>query len=98
MKIYKASRLSAGNRVMPDWIKIDQHGVTFRIPGLFSGEEKTIPFSRISSVDIQTPLVGFSSIIINTTGEGAIVAKGFYKADVLEIKMAILEHIHQQTN
>jgi len=39
-------------------------------------------------------LVGFSSITINTTGEGAIVATGFYKEDVLEIKKIVLEKIN----
>lgn len=94
MKEYQASRMSEGNKVLPNKIRIDNDGITFRIPGVFSGEEKTIPFSRISSVEINTTLVGFSSITINTTGEGAIVATGFYKEDVLEIKKIVLEKIN----
>ncbi|MEI2758754.1 MAG: PH domain-containing protein [Bacteroidia bacterium] len=98
MKEYKASRMSKGNKVLPNKIRIDNDGITFRIPGVFSGEEKTIPFSRISSVEVNTPLVGFSSITINTTGEGAIVATGFYKEDVLEIKKIVLEKINTFQN
>jgi hypothetical protein len=96
MATFISSRLSAGNKILPDKIIIDQNGVTFRVPGFFSGEEKTVPFSRISSVDLNTPFVGYSSITINTTGEGAIAAHGFYKKDVLEMKRLILEKIHAE--
>ena len=62
-----------------------------KVPGLFSGNEKTIPFARISSVDIDCPLVGYSTIIIETTGEGNIQAHGFTKAEVMRMKAMILE-------
>ena len=82
-----------GNRVFPSQFNIDQQGVTLKVPGLFSGNEKTIPFSRISSVDIDCPMVGYSTIIINTTGEGNIRAHGFTKAEVKRMKVLILERM-----
>ncbi len=93
MKTYTASRLSEGNKVFPIKILIDERGVTLKHPGVFSGQEKTIPFSRISSVDVDCPLVGFSTIMIQTTGEGKIDAHGFTKNEVKEMKKMILENI-----
>lgn len=72
MEIFMASRLTAGNKIFPSEISIGPRGVTLKIPGLFSGNEKTVPYTRISSVDISSPLVGFSTIVIETTGEGSI--------------------------
>ncbi|MEO7080269.1 MAG: hypothetical protein ABIY71_02040 [Flavobacteriales bacterium] len=93
METFIASRVAEGNRVFPSKIIIDQLGVTLKVPGLLSGNEKTIPFTRISSVDIDSPLVGYSTIIINTTGEGNIRAHGFTKAEVTRMKTMILEKI-----
>jgi uncharacterized membrane protein YdbT with pleckstrin-like domain len=93
MEIFIASRLTAGNKLFPAEIIIDQDGVTLKIPGFFSGNEKTIPYSRISSVDINCPLVGYSTISIETTGEGSIKAHGFTKSEVSRIKERILAKI-----
>lgn len=93
MEIFMASRLTAGNKVFPSEISIGPQGVTVKIPGLFSGNEKTVPYSRISSVDISSPIVGFSTIIIETTGEGRIKVHGFKKNEVKRMKELILERI-----
>ncbi|MFM9075266.1 MAG: hypothetical protein ACKORJ_06840, partial [Bacteroidota bacterium] len=70
-------------------------GVTIKKTSMFSGKESTIPFSRIASVNIDCPFVGFSTIIINTTGEGEITAHGFLKSEVVEIKETILGRINK---
>ena len=93
METFIASRLTDGNRIFPSKIVIDEQSVTFKVPGLFSGNEKTIPFNRISSVDIDCPLVGFSTIIIETTGEGNVRAHGFTKTEVKRMKELILAKI-----
>lgn len=93
MPTYIASRLTDGNRIFPSKIIIDDIGVTLKDPGLFSGKEKTIPFSRISSVNIECPFVGYSTIIIETTGEGEIQVHGFTKSEVKSMKELILEKI-----
>ncbi len=72
MQEFIASRLSEGNKLYPTHIIIDDGGVTLKVPGFFSAKESTIPFGSISSVDIETPLVGFSTISIETKGEGKI--------------------------
>jgi uncharacterized membrane protein YdbT with pleckstrin-like domain len=93
MKTYTASRLSSGNKMFPIKLQIDDLGVTLKHPGVFSGQEKTIPFSRVSSVDVDCPFIGYSTIMIQTTGEGQIAAHGFTKAEVIEMKKIILEKI-----
>lgn len=93
METYTASRLTEGNRIFTSKIIIDNLGVTFKVPGLFSGNERTIPFTRISSVDIDSPFIGYSTIIIETTGEGQIRAHGFTRGEVKEMKRKILEMI-----
>ena len=90
MKEFIASRLSAGNKLYPPHIIIDDRGVTLKLPGFFSGKETTILYSSISSVDIETPLIGYSTINIETKGESAIPAHGFTKAEVIEMKELIL--------
>ena len=93
METFTASRLTEGNRVFPSKIILDEQGVTLKNPSLFSGREKTVPFNRISSVKIETPMIGFSTIIIETTGEGRIASHGFSKDDVKRMKEIILARI-----
>ncbi len=93
MDEFTASRLTTGNRIFPSKIIIDEVGVTLKDRGLFSGKEKTIPFSRISSVDFDCPFIGYSTIIIETTGEGQIRLNGFTMSEVKEIKNLILNKI-----
>jgi uncharacterized membrane protein YdbT with pleckstrin-like domain len=94
MKTYTASRLSQGNKIYPCKISIDDQSITLTLPGFFKGKESTIPLNRISSVDIETPLVGFSTIHVETTGEGSIIAHGFTKAEVIEIKETLLAKVN----
>ena len=93
-KIYSASRLTTGNKIFPSKIILDANGVTFKVPSFFSGEETTIPYSRISSVNVDMPFVGFSTIIIETTGEGKIAVHGFTKAEVKEMKELLLQKVN----
>ena len=93
MEKFVAARLAEGNRIFPAEITIDKQGVTLKVPGLFRGNEKTVPFTRISSVNIDSPMVGYSTIIIETTGEGSISAHGFTKAEVNKMKSMILERM-----
>ena len=90
MQEFTASRLSKGNKMYPVHIIIDDGSVTLKTPGFLKGKETTIPFGSISTVDIETPMVGFSTISIETKGEGKIIAHGFTKSEVKEMKQVIL--------
>ena len=84
MKSYTANRLSSGNKLFPAEIKIDNYGVTLRVPGLFSGKEKSLSFDKISSVRLDNPMIGFSTILFDTIGHDRIKAMGFEKSDAQE--------------
>ncbi|WP_333601490.1 SHOCT domain-containing protein [Flavobacterium sp.] len=85
---FTASRLSSGNKIFPAEIYLEPTGITIKIPGLFSGETKQFDFNHIASVEIDTPLIGFSSITIFAGGT-MMAANGFTKAEVKQIKEGI---------
>ena len=85
---FTASRLSSGNKIFPAEIYLESTGVTIKFPGLFSGETKHFDYEHIASVDIDTPLIGYSSITIFAGGT-EMAASGFTKADVKQIKEGI---------
>lgn len=92
MKTFEASRLSEGNKIFPAKISIDEFGVTLKIPGFLGGKEKTLSYLDISSVNIDTPMVGYSKITFRTIGFDQIYATGFSKADAVEIKQMVQQY------
>ncbi|AMR30874.1 hypothetical protein A0256_05275 [Mucilaginibacter sp. PAMC 26640] len=82
---YVASRLSEGNKVFPAEITTEENGITIRLPGLFSSDTTTIAYGSISAVEIDTPLIGYSTIRFYHSGN-KVEAHGFSKSDVKEIK------------
>ncbi len=91
MKQFTANRLAGGNRLFPAEIHIDDFGVTLKVPNLFSGKEQSLGYDKISSIKIDSPLVGFSKITFHTVGWAwdSIVAEGFEKADAEEVKRLV---------
>lgn len=85
---FTASRLSSGNKLFPAEIYLEPTGITIKIPGLFSGETKQFDFNHIASVEIDTPMVGFSTITFFAGGT-KMSASGFTKAEVNQIKEGI---------
>lgn len=89
MSKFKTSRLSNGNLLFPIEI-ILSNNITIKTPNLISNNERVILFSRVSSVSVSTPVIGFSSITIETNGESLVLIHGFYKREVEEISKLIL--------
>jgi hypothetical protein len=87
---YVASRLSEGNKLFPAEIITEENGITIKVPGLFSGDTTTIAFESISAIEIDTPLIGYSTIRFYHSGN-KVEAHGFSKSDVKEIKAFIEE-------
>ncbi len=85
---YIASRLSEGNKLFPSEIYLEPTGITIKIPGLFSGETKHFDYNHIASVEIDTPMIGFSRITIFAGGT-QMSANGFTKEEVKQIKYGI---------
>jgi hypothetical protein len=83
-----ASRLSEGNKLFPAEIHTEENGIKVKIPGFFSGDTKFIDYESISAIDINTPLIGFSSLTFFCQGNKAY-AHGFTKDQAKLIKAAI---------
>jgi hypothetical protein len=88
MAKYTASRLSGGNRMFPDEIITDPDSLTVKIPGLFGGKSQSFPYSEISSVSVDAPMVGYSTVTFFAAGT-RISANGFTKSEVEKIKKEI---------
>jgi len=88
MKTFETSRLVSGNRVFPTKIEILTNKLVITKPGVFSKTEKTIPFSKIVSVMVKTPLLNFSSVSITTETE-TIKIEGLSKNEAIEIRDSI---------
>jgi uncharacterized membrane protein YdbT with pleckstrin-like domain len=93
MKEFTASMLSEGNKIFPVKIIISDRNIVIKTPSIFSSKERVIPFNRISSVSTVSPIIGFSSIVLETNGESSASIHGFYKNEVLEMKELILNKI-----
>jgi len=92
MKIFAANRLSNGNGLFPLQIIIDDIGVTIRKPGLIAAAEKTISYNIISSVELHTPILGFTKIKINSIGLDSTLAEGFERYDAETIRDLIYQY------
>ena len=92
MKLFTTNRLSNGNGLFPLEIIIDDVGVTIKKPGLIRAYEKTISYNTISSVELHTPILGFTKIKINTIGIDSVLAEGFERFDAEQIKSLIYEY------
>ena len=87
-RIFTATRISEGNAVFPPKIIFDDSGVTVKRPALLNRQRSYVPYKAISSVDIDNPLIGFSSISISAYGK-TITVHGFYSHEVEEMKRII---------
>ena len=85
---YTASRLSKDNKLFPTEIILEANGITVRVPGVFNSKSEYMEYGYITSVSVDTPLVGFSTITFYTSGTH-VSAHGFTKEEVKEIKEAI---------
>ena len=91
--IFIASRLSNGNGLFPTEIRIETDVVTIVKPGLISCREKSIKYNKLTSVEIVSPLIGFSKIIISAYQLDNIIIEGFERRDAEEAKYLILKNM-----
>jgi hypothetical protein len=91
---FKSNILLGGSILSPDRIVVTDSQVIYkkRNKYLIGIDESSIPFSRISSVEIDRKLID-SDIIIYSTGNQTIIAGDFSIADAKKIKKIIEERI-----
>ena len=90
--VFRASRLSRGNRLLPTQVLITPASVVQYVPGWIGKQEESIHMAHVSSVKISTGLM-LSDLLIETSG-GAdpIRCHGHRKADAVEMKRLIESH------
>ena len=89
--VFRASRLSAGNRLFPTQVAITPTSVVHYTPQWFGRREQSIHMAHVASVEIDTNLF-FSNVLIETSGGSeAVRCHGHRKRDAIEMKRLINE-------
>jgi len=90
--VFRASRLSSGNRLFPTQVLITPTSVVHYTPRWIGKQEETIHMAHVASVKIDTGIL-FSNVLIETSGGSApIVCHGHRKRDAVEMKTLIEKH------
>lgn len=84
MPEFEASRLSESNALFPDKIEINADHVAYYKGAIIGYKTSVISRRSIASVRVKNGLL-FADIVIESTGGGTIVAKGFTKDDANSI-------------
>src|SRR5215475_11121110 len=87
--VFRASRLSAGNRLFPTQVAITPTAVVQYKPRWFGKQEQTIHMAHVASVNIDTGVL-LSNVLIETSGgSDPIACHGHRKADAVRMKELI---------
>jgi hypothetical protein len=87
--VFRASRLSSGNRLFPTQVLISPTSVVHFTPQWVGRREQSIHMAHVASVGIDTHLM-FSDVIIETSGGTApIRCHGHRKRDAVRMKALI---------
>ena len=90
--LFRASRLSRGNRLFPTQVLITPTTVVHYTPELVGRKEHSIHIAHVSSVSIDTNLL-FSNVLIETSGGTTPVqCHGHRKSDAVRMKQLIEQH------
>ncbi len=87
--VFRASRLSSGNRIFPTQVLISPTSVVHYTPEWVGRLEHSMHMAHVASVRIDTNLM-FSNLYIETTGGASpISCHGHSKADAIRMKALI---------
>ena len=90
--VFRASRLSRGNRYFPTQVMITPTAVVHYTPEVFGRKEHSIHIVHVASVSIDTNLF-FSDVIIETSGgQTPVTCHGHRKADAVRMKQLIEQY------
>jgi hypothetical protein len=90
--VFRASRLSSGNRVFPTQVLISPTSVVHYTPEWFGRLEHSMHMAHVASVRIDTNLM-FSDVYIETTGgTSPIRCHGHKKGDAVRMKELIEQY------
>ena len=87
--VYRASRLTKGNRIFPAQVGITPNALTLRKPQWIGKVEESVHIAHIASIQIETNML-FSDVLVESTGgHNPMVCHGHTKADAIAIKSRI---------
>jgi hypothetical protein len=87
--VFRASRISDGNRIFPTQVLITPTSVVQYTPRWVGRQEETIHMAHIASVKIDTGVL-LSNVLIETSGGASpIVCHGHRKGDANRMKLLI---------
>jgi hypothetical protein len=90
--VFRASRLSSGNRMFPTQVLISPTSVVHFTPRFFGKHEATIHMAHVASVKIDTGML-LSNVLIETSGGSApVVCHGHHKRDAVQMKNLIEQY------
>jgi len=91
-EVFRASRLSKGNRLLPTQVLVSPTSVIHYTPQWFGKYEHSIHMAHVASVGIDTHVI-FSDVLIETTGgTSPIHCKGHYKSHAVRMKQLIEQY------
>jgi len=87
--VFRASRLSRGNRIFPSQVVISPSSITLYKPQWIGKIEESIHMAHVSSIKIDTNLL-FANVYIETSGgQAPIICYGHTKGDVGKMKQLV---------
>ena len=90
--VFRASRMSRGNRFLPTQVLVTPTSVVHYTPELVGRKEHSIHIVHVASVSIDTNLF-FSDVRIETSGgTEPVVCHGHRKADAIRMKQLIEDY------
>jgi len=90
--VFRASRLSKGNHLLPTQVLVSPTSVVHYTPQWIGRYEHSIHMAQVASVGVDTHLF-FSDVLIETTGgTEPIRCQGHYKSDAIRMKQLIEEY------
>lgn len=90
--VFRASRWSRGNGLLPTQVLITPTSVVHYTPGWIGRQEESIHMAHVASVKINTGVM-LSDVLIETTGGvNPIRCHGHHKSDAVKMKALIEKH------
>jgi hypothetical protein len=87
--VFRASRLTKGNRIFPSQVSVTAAAVTTRKPQWIGKVEESVHIAHIASIQVDTNVI-FSNVMIETTGgHNPLVFSGHTKGDAIRMKKVI---------
>jgi hypothetical protein len=90
--VFRASRLSTGNHLLPTQVLITPTSVVQYTPHWIGKEEESIHMAHLASVKIDTRLLLSDVLIETSSGQSPVECHGHRKADAVRMKDLIEQY------